>query len=233
MRILAMDTSSPVATVAIIEGDVLKAEYSINHQLTHSEKLMPMINDIMNVLKLNPTDLDLIAVSKGPGSFTGIRIGVATANTMAQALNIPVVGVDAIEAMAYGLFGYEGVIMPIMDAQRKRVYTGIYKFKNGKFETLKDVEVMGIEDFIELTEKYEKVALVGDGVEVFEEILREKSHIEIPPGSVRLARASNVGFLAKSLYSASSEDKIVRPMYLRKSQAEIQFEEREKANGGK
>ena len=128
-NILAIDSSGLTASVAVMSNGKLAAEYTVNNKKTHSQTLLPMISEIMKALELEPKDLDCIAISCGPGSFTGLRIGSATAKGLGLALNKPVAEVSTLKGLAYNLYGNEGcVICPIMDARRQEVYTGAYEF---------------------------------------------------------------------------------------------------------
>ena len=128
MKILGIDTSGLVGTVAIADGDLLTAQFSIQYKTTHSEILMPMLEDISKKINLDLKTIDAIAIAKGPGSFTGLRIGSATVKGLALALNKPVIAVPTVDALAYNLYGNEKIICPMMDARRNQVYTGIYTF---------------------------------------------------------------------------------------------------------
>ena len=126
MRILALDTSSLVASAAILEDDKLLGEMTINHPKTHSQKLMPIIEALCTSLGLKIKDMDLIAVAGGPGSFTGVRIGLSAAKAFAQPFDIPVVMVSSLKGLAYNLPGFDGIICPILDARRGEVYAGLH-----------------------------------------------------------------------------------------------------------
>lgn len=128
MNILAIEASGLVASAAVVEDDLLKTEFTVNNRLTHSETLLPMIKSMLDIAGLDKHTIDAIAVSAGPGSFTGLRIGAATAKGLALALNIPVISVSSLQAMAYGLCGVsDAVICPIMDARREQVYSAAYQ----------------------------------------------------------------------------------------------------------
>ena len=133
MKILGIDSSGLVASVAIVENDVLLSEYTVNHKKTHSQTLLPMLDEIVKMLELDLEQIDGIAVAAGPGSFTGLRIGAATAKGLGLALKKPLISVPTVDALAYNLYGAQGVVCPIMDARRSQVYTGIYRFVNGDF----------------------------------------------------------------------------------------------------
>ena len=130
MRILALDSSGLVATVAIVEDQQTVAEYTVNYKKTHSQTLLPMLAEIVKMTEFDLDTIDAIAVAGGPGSFTGLRIGSATAKGLGLALDKPLIHVPTVDGMAYNLFGNAGLICPIMDARRDQVYTGIYRFED-------------------------------------------------------------------------------------------------------
>ena len=132
MRILALDSSGLVASVAVVEDDQLIAEYTVNYKKTHSQTLLPMLDEIVKMTELDLDTIDAIAVSGGPGSFTGLRIGSATAKGLGLALKKPLIHIPTLEGLAYNLCGSADIVCPIMDARRGQVYTGIYEFdENG------------------------------------------------------------------------------------------------------
>ena len=128
MRVLALDSSGIVASVAVVEDDTLVAEYTVNYKKTHSQTLLPMLDEIVKMTELDLGTINAIAVAGGPGSFTGLRIGSATAKGLGLALNKPLIHVPTVDGLAYNVFGCEDIICPIMDARRNQVYTGIYTF---------------------------------------------------------------------------------------------------------
>ena len=127
MKILALDSSGLVASVAVVENDNLIAEYTMNYKKTHSQTLVPMLDEIRNMIELDMQTIDAIAVAAGPGSFTGLRIGSATAKGLGLALNKPLISVPTVDGLAYNLYGSDKVICPLMDARRNQVYTGLYE----------------------------------------------------------------------------------------------------------
>jgi tRNA threonylcarbamoyladenosine biosynthesis protein TsaB len=129
MKLLAIDSSGMPASVAVMEDGILLAEYTVNFRRTHSQTLMPMLEEVRRALDLNLDSLDAIAVAGGPGSFTGLRIGSATAKGIGLALNKPIIHVPTLEAMAYSYYGSDGLIVPMMDARRNQVFAGIYSFR--------------------------------------------------------------------------------------------------------
>ena len=130
MKILALDSSGLVASVAVVEDEKLLAEYTVNYKKTHSQTLLPMLDELTRMLDLELDTIDAVAVSGGPGSFTGLRIGSATAKGLGLALKKPLIHVPTLDAMAYNLWGSDALICPIMDARRNQVYTGVYQVKS-------------------------------------------------------------------------------------------------------
>ncbi|WP_313568988.1 tRNA (adenosine(37)-N6)-threonylcarbamoyltransferase complex dimerization subunit type 1 TsaB [Acetoanaerobium noterae] len=222
MKILGIDTSSSSLSVAVMDDDLLKGEFTLNHKLTHSEQMMPLLDSLLSHLELKMSDIDLIGVSVGPGSFTGIRIGVAAANAMAMALDIPVVGISSLEAMAYTAGETAYTIVSTFDAQRERFYFNAYRFENSELKALEAEDVLEKEDLIKKLESYDKVLLLGDAVFINEEL---PLNVKKAKRAVRYVRASSVCELAHRDYLLGKTGFAV-PVYLRKSQAEIQFEER-------
>ena len=222
MKILGIDTSSSSLSVAVMDDDLLKGEFTLNHKLTHSEQMMPLLDSLLSHLELKMSDIDLIGVSVGPGSFTGIRIGVAAANAMAMALDIPVVGISSLEAMAYTAGETAYTIVSTFDAQRDRFYFNAYRFENSELKALEAEDVLEKEDLIKKLESYDKVLLLGDAVFINEEL---PLNVKKAKRAVRYVRASSVCELAHRDYLLRKTGFAV-PVYLRKSQAEIQFEER-------
>ena len=149
MKILALDSSGIVASVAVVEDDTLLAEYTVNYKKTHSQTLLPMLDEIVKMTELELESIDAIAVAAGPGSFTGLRIGSATAKGLGLALKKPLVAVPTVDALAYNLYDAQGLICPIMDARRKQVYTGIYRFENHQLVTLKEQWAAPIEELLD------------------------------------------------------------------------------------
>lgn len=234
MKLIALDSSGLVASVAVLEDDVLRAEYTVDYKKTHSQTLLPMLDEICRMINLDKKEVDAVAVAAGPGSFTGLRIGSATAKGIALALQIPVIEVPTLAGLAYNLFGASELICPIMDARRNQVYNGLYRFREGRMETVEDQRALAVEELSEeLNERNEAVILLGDGVAVYRESLEKL--LKVPhlyaPASCCRQRAGSVGALGAVLYA---EGKAVPsfehvPIYLRKSQAE---REREKAEKG-
>lgn len=231
MKILAIDSSSVVATVALIEDEKLLAEYSVNHKKTHSQTLLPMIDEIMNMSETDINTLDAIAVSGGPGSFTGLRIGSATAKGLAFVINKPIIHIPTMDGLAYNMYGSLKIICPIMDARRNQVYTGVYHFEDNRLVADIPQYQENIDVLIEiLNAKGKPVVFLGDGVDKYKETIIQniKVSYEFAPVHMNMQRASSVAALSKQYYN---EGKTVsadehQPDYLRKSQAERELEEK-------
>lgn len=222
-----MDSSSLVASVAVVADDIMVAEYTINYKKTHSQTLLPMLSEIVKTIELDMNTIDAIAVAAGPGSFTGLRIGSATAKGLGLALGKPLIPVPTIAGMAYNFFGTaeDTVICPIMDARREQVYTGLYTFLNGEFVTLCEQDAMDIRELIAaLNKRGRKVIFAGDGVPVFKEIIDAECEVpyEYAPAHLSRQRAGAIAALGAVLYSKGVEESAAehKPEYLRKSQAE-------------
>lgn len=234
MRILALDSSGLVASVAIVEEEQTVAEYTVNYKKTHSQTLLPMLDEIVKMTDMDLQSIDAIAVAGGPGSFTGLRIGSATAKGLGLALNKPLIHIPTLEGMAYNLYGSSAVICPIMDARRKQVYTGIYRFEEGKLKVLEDQIAIAVEELIQkLNEMGEEVVFLGDGVPVYADCLREGLSIPFTfaPANMNRQRASSVGLLGIEYFKQGKTEtaREHQPDYLRVSQAERERNEREKA----
>jgi tRNA threonylcarbamoyladenosine biosynthesis protein TsaB len=232
MKILALDSSGLVASVAIIEEEQMVAEYTVNYKKTHSQTLLPMLNEIAVMIDLDLQSIDAIAIASGPGSFTGLRIGSATAKGIGLALKKPIIAIPTVEGMAYNLYGTNQLICPIMDARRSQVYTGMYKFRESEIEVIESQMAISIEELIErLNVRNEAVIFLGDGVPVYRSILEEKMNtpFSFAPPHLARQRAGAVGALAVKYYKAGKMELAVnhKPDYLRMSQAE-----REKAEAG-
>lgn len=224
MRILALDSSGLVATVALVEDEQTIAEYTVNYKKTHSQTLLPMLDEIVKMTEFDLSTIDAIAVAGGPGSFTGLRIGSATAKGLGFALDKPLIHIPTVDGMAYNLFGSAGLICPMMDARREQVYTGIYRFESD-FEIVEEQMAVAVQELIEKLNTYgERVTFLGDGVPVYKKQLEEG--LEVPysfaPAHVNRQSAAAVGALGMK-YFAEGKIESARehqPDYLRLSQAE-------------
>ena len=225
MKILAFDSSGLVASVAVLTEDQMIAEYTVNYKKTHSQTLLPMLDEVAKMTELDLAEIDAIAVAAGPGSFTGLRIGSATAKGLGLALGKPLVAVPTLEGLACNLFGCEDVICPMMDARRKQVYTGLYTFRHGKMEILKEQTACPVEEILaEADDLGQKVVFLGDGVPVYRSIIEEKmqSPFTFVPAHMNRQRAGAVGMRAFDYIREGKTQTAAEhaPVYLRKSQAE-------------
>lgn len=226
MRILAIESSAVTASVAILTDDVLTAEYTVNYKKTHSQTLLPMIDEICKMTETEPESFDLIAVSQGPGSFTGLRIGAATGKGIALALDKKMVAVPTLKAMAYNVSETDYLICPVMDARRQHLYTALYRLdKDGKPQEVLAQSLLSYEELIKLlNEKNEPVLFIGDGVvpakQAFEEGLT--CAYKIAPAHICIQRAGSVALAAKDMAEAGEVilSDAFHPEYLRPSQAE-------------
>ena len=225
MKLLVLDSSGLVASVAIMEDDTLIGEYTINHKKTHSQTLLPMLDEVVKMTETNLDEIDAIAIAKGPGSFTGLRIGSATAKGLGLALNKPIVAVPTVDAIAYNLYETKGYICPIMDARRKQVYTGIYRFDGSGLVVVKDQIAISIEEIIDALNLIgQKVIFLGDGVDVYHSVIKDR--IKVPfsyaPAHMNKQRAGAVGVRGLQYLSAGLVENAddFSPEYLRVSQAE-------------
>lgn len=237
MKILAVDSSGLVASVAVVEEDNLLVEYTMNYKKTHSQTLLPMLDEVKKMIDLDLNSIDAIAVAAGPGSFTGLRIGSATVKGLGLALNKPIVEVPTLEGLAYNMCGTGWLVCPLMDARRNQVYTGVYRFvQDGttwKMETVQEQCAVDVTEILQICNRLgEAVIFLGDGVPVYKEQIAEvcKVPYAFAPAGMNRQRAASVGSLgvayakAGKVVSAAEHE----PEYLRKSQAE---REREEANG--
>lgn len=240
MKILAIESSSLVASAAIVNDDILVAEYTVNHKVTHSQTLLPMIDEILTMTQTDKRSIDAIAVSGGPGSYTGLRIGSATAKGLGMALDIPLIHVPTLDAMAYNAYGYAGLVCPIMDARRSQVYTGIYEFSDGKFNILLENSAITFDELMEkldaLNTSGKKVMFIGDGIPVFKDRIDEHfkgTGYEFAPASMNRQRAASVAVLGGIYYNEGKTEAASEhlPDYLRLSQAERELNEKRAANG--
>lgn len=229
MKLIALDSSGLVASVAVVEDELLVAEYTIQYKKTHSQTLLPMLNEVRNMVELDLEQVDAIAVAAGPGSFTGLRIGSATAKGLALATGKPIVAVPTVDGLAYNLYGTDKIVCPIMDARRSQVYTGIYEFlleeSVYKLHAICEQCAVAFSEIVQkLNELGREVIFLGDGVPVFEESMRELMQVPytLAPAHMNRQRAASIGVLGSLYYAQgkvqSGEEHA--PIYLRQSQAE-------------
>ena len=225
MKILALDSSGLVASVAVVENDTLLAEYTVNYKKTHSQTLLPMLDEIVKMTELDLDTIDAIAIASGPGSFTGLRIGSATAKGLGLALGKPLIHIPTVDALAYNLAGNRDIICPLMDARRNQTYTGLYRFDGNQMEIIKPQCAVGIDEIIaEVNKLGQAVVFLGDGVAVFETYIHENCTVPytFAPAHVNKQRAGAVAALGEIYYTEGKTETAEehKPDYLRLSQAE-------------
>ncbi len=231
MKILAVDSSGMVASVAIVTEAAVLAEYSVDYKKTHSQTLLPMIDEVMRMTETEPAELDGIAVASGPGSFTGLRIGAATVKGLAMIWDKPVIPVETVNGLAWNIGATEKVICPLMDARRGQVYTGLYEWRDGMLCTVEPQCCVLLTEILEKANALgRKIVFLGDGVPVSKSMISEICTVpyEFAPVHLSKQRAGALGALGLRYLD---EGKIVSalafaPEYLRKSQAEREREER-------
>lgn len=245
MKILALDSSGLVATVAVMDDDVMVAEYTTCHKKTHSQTLIPMLDEIKRMTETDLSTIDAIAVTKGPGSFTGLRIGCATAKGLGLALDCPLLPIPTVDALAYNMYGSNALICPIMDARRNQVYTGLYRFekRDSGYEMICELSqcAISIEEIIEIVNTWEQdVVFLGDGVPVYKDIIAEQCKVEyvFAPAGLNRQRAGSVALLGAQAYKKGEyvSAEAMEPDYLRLSQAErerMEMEEKQKSGEDK
>lgn len=233
MKVLAIDSSGLVATVAVVEDDNTLAEYTVNYKKTHSQTLLPMLDEIAKMTELDLNSIDAVAVAAGPGSFTGLRIGSATAKGLGLALDKPLIEIPTLEGLAYNLWGTDRLVCPMMDARRGQVYTGIYRFREDRLEILEKQTAVSVQELADrINEIGQEVIFLGDGVPVYRGMLQENVRVpyRLAPAHMNKQRAAAVACLALKYLAegrtVSARDH--RPDYLRMSQAERERAEREK-----
>ncbi|WP_293971995.1 tRNA (adenosine(37)-N6)-threonylcarbamoyltransferase complex dimerization subunit type 1 TsaB [uncultured Ruminococcus sp.] len=224
MKILAVDTSATAASVAVAEENKLIGEFSINTALTHSQTLMPMVDVLLKNTGLSVNDINAVAVNAGPGSFTGVRIGVAAVKGIAFPKNLPCVSVSTLESMAYNMLGNDCVVCSVMDARCSQVYNALFRVKGCTVTRMTDDRALSLTDLkLELQNIREKVVLVGDGAVLCSEFLgSELENIMLAPFNNRIQTASSVAYAAFEKINNGetlTADELM-PVYLRLPQAQ-------------
>lgn len=232
MKILALDSTAQAATVALCEDDRLLAEYTINNGNTHSETVLPMTESVLRMLSLTTDDIDLFCASAGPGSFTGVRIGVTTIKGLAFQKGKPCIGVSTLEALAQNLTVTDGLLCPVMNARRKQVYTALFRCLDGRLQRLTEDQAIAIAELDDILAAYdEPVYLCGDGYDITKEHLKHPT--KNTPERLRHQSAYSVAQVARRLFESGvrTTDAEMVATYLRPCQAERERMERER-NGG-
>ncbi len=225
MKILALDSSGLVASVAVVTEETVLAEYTVNYKKTHSQTLLPMLEEITRMIEMELSEIDAVAVAAGPGSFTGLRIGSATAKGLGLALKKPILAVPTLDALAYNLYGTDRLICPMMDARRDQVYTGLYEFVGKEFRIVRQQEAVAVEEIIEAVNSLgREVILLGDGVDAQKNTIEEKLKVAYfyAPAHLNRQRAGAIGALGTEYYRQGRVETAAEhePVYLRLSQAE-------------
>lgn len=237
MKLIALDSSGLVASVAVVEDDLLIAEYTMQYKKTHSQTLLPMLETIKKMIELDFDTVDAIAVAAGPGSFTGLRIGSATAKGLAFAMEKPIVAVPTLDGLAYNVYGTDKIVCPVMDARRSQVYTGIYEFRreDNRYELhiIKEQCAAAFDEIAQvLNQLRREVIFLGDGVPVFAQRMAEVMTVPytFAPAHMNRQRAGSIGVLGSLYYKQGKMQSAQEhaPEYLRLSQAERERKEREK-----
>lgn len=224
MYTLAFDSAAKIASVAVMADEKIIASFSIDNGLTQSELLLPMAEDMLKSLGLTFGDIGLLATSVGPGSFTGVRIGVSLVKGLAFGRNIPCVGVSTLDGLAENLNGLSGIIVPCMDARRSQVYTAVYSSDGEKIKKLtEDMAIPITELFERLRDFSEDIYIVGDGYDIVKAKLGELGlKTNSTPLELRLESAASVARIAYKKYKSGeyTSDGVLSPIYLRLPQAE-------------
>lgn len=233
MTILAIDTSGQVCSVALVDEDKVIGEYSFNYKKTHSMTLMPMIDSLLQTVEIELRDVDYIACASGPGSFTGLRIGAATAKALAHGADKRIVQVPTLDALAYNIFSVKAIIVPMMDARRNQVYTSFYRWEDNKLARLSDYMAEDVNNVLATAKEYaqeymDEVILTGDGVPAHLETIKATNvRFLYAPANMNRQRAASVGAMAIAMLSDGTDSMDYReflPFYIRKPQAQREYE---------
>jgi tRNA threonylcarbamoyladenosine biosynthesis protein TsaB len=231
MKVLAVDTSGKVLSIAVCDENSVIAEYTINYKMTHSEQLLPCIDQILKQTSIDIQSIDLFAVAEGPGSFTGIRIGVSTIKGFAYSLQKPIVSINALEALCYNINPYKMNVCAILDARNNQVFCGIFKPNEMKYDKVIDYSAVTITELVKTIKDMNVItAFVGDGSIIHRDCIKDQLSglAYFPYNTNSYQRASNIAILALNEYKEGrcSDSISLVPFYLRKSQAEQQLEKR-------
>ncbi len=229
MKVLSISTSSKLCTASILEDTNLIKEKTLDSGLTHSEKLLPLLDDIFKETNLTLKDIDLLVCDKGPGSFTGIRIGISTVMAFSDSLNIPAIGLSSLEALAYNIKD-DGLVCSLIDAKNSNSYFALYKLENSVYTLLEDFSAEHIDTITEILKKYnQKITFVGDGAISYKEIIKQAIQNCKFSNNNELS-SYNLGLAGLYNYKIGNKNDLL-PLYLRKPQAERMLEA--KLNGNK
>lgn len=231
MRILAIDTSTSAASCAVMSDDKLEAEVFLNHKLHHSVLLFPMIEEVLSRVEITMDDVDIVAACGGPGSFTGLRIGVAAAKGLCLGGNKKFIGVSALDGMAFEAYSFGGIICPMLDALRENIYTALYRWEAEELIKISDYKAVHINELIDEIKNYDnKVVFAGDCISNHKELLSNElgTRAVFTPLSLTMPRASAIGELAfrRAIKGDFDDIHTYSPIYLRKPQAEREYEKK-------
>lgn len=230
MKVLGIDTSTKVATIAVIDEEGVIGEYSLSKDMSHSEKLMPMVKEVLDNIDLKIGDIDLYTLGLGPGSFTGLRIGAATIKSFAHLFNKPIIGVSTLESLAYNLYLSKAIIMPMLDARRDRVYTALYSFQGPNIKEIEASQILEIEDLGKKLKEYENIIVNGEGSIVYREEIKKAlgEKVQFASSGQNISRAVSICELALEKYRQGQRDDFfsLTPDYIRPSQAERELKEK-------
>lgn len=230
MNILSVDTSSNNCSIAVVNEKAMLGEININYNLQHSVLLMPLIEELLQKLDMKARDLDALCISVGPGSFTGLRIGLSAVKGIALGLNLPVYASDGLRILAYGAFGFQGLIVPMMDALRGGYYTGIYTFEKNRLVTLMEPTILTLEELkAKLSSEEKEILILGDILEkISKEAVIFSDNVVLAPANFNIPKASNIPYLLEEEISLGNSANIheLVPFYMRKSQAENEYEKK-------
>ncbi|MEN6411971.1 MAG: tRNA (adenosine(37)-N6)-threonylcarbamoyltransferase complex dimerization subunit type 1 TsaB [Veillonellales bacterium] len=230
MPVLALDTATLVSSVALAAEDILLAEITLQTKKTHSEVLMPHIEQLLTMANVAKRDIMAVAVSIGPGSFTGLRIGLATAKALAYALQIPIVGVPTLAALAYGCPLPGTLLSPLLDAQKGNVYQAVFRWEQGNLQTVQPARVIRFSDVLrEMGSKDQPVLLLGEGAVMNRQvILQAGGNLLLAPPHIIMPRAASVAMLGQKMLAAGEQQDVMalEPLYIRRSEAEVLWEKR-------
>lgn len=232
MRVLAVDSSTTVAGVAVVEDDKLVVETFLNTTKTHSQRLMPMLDATLREADLTLADINALAVSIGPGSFTGLRIGLATVKGLAQATGKPIIGIPTLDALAMNAAGLPGQICPILDARKNEVYTAVYQSVDpGQVNRMSDYMAISPAELVAyLKESWGQspVTFLGDATPVYRDMLTtalgDQTRWVLPTHN--LIRAGQIAYLGRQKLAAGERDSYltIKPLYIRQSEAEVKWQ---------
>lgn len=233
MRVLSIDTATESATCAVLDEDKLLGEITFNNERQHSVILMTMIDNLLSSLHLEISDIDGFISSKGPGSFTGLRIGMATIKGLCFGAQKPFVSVSSLDALAFNMTYFSGIICPILDALRDNIYTALYTFDGEDMKRISEYMIISIDELTDMVSDKGQICFIGDGTYKFKDKIKSRvKDCFFAPRHLNLVRASSLGELGiKLLRDGVYEDiNTSTPVYLRKSQAEREYDKKMELN---